>query len=232
MPGILPRAGALVLLACAPLAGDTLESALASEAMARLEPAAASADDDPPITVRVVAVEPDRKFPKSLWTFDVGLENRGSEALWFLIPEPPERGFRLDHGAHALELVALGTEASTVKLLRISATHDLLAFRLAAGARLALRGLKLASWAEEPLERIEVWSAREILLDGRPLDAERLGGTDPLQVGQADVDATVSHQLYSWADPDFSPHPLAFPPSERWSLAVELGDLRPPWSGL
>ena len=183
------------------------------------------------MALELVAVEPSPRFPKSFWTFDVKLANRSDAARWFLIPDPLEKTLDLDRGADTIDVVALGSEAR-VRMLRIAATHNLVALLLGPRAEVALRNLKLTSWEERPVEAIEIWAVREILLDGEAIDAERLGGAGLLVTGSVEVDAGVEEAHHGWLDPEMKAHPLSYQADQRWSLDVRLGDLPPPWASV
>lgn len=184
----------------------------------------ARASDEPEaVALTFVSHQPAMRFPKSFWTFDVKLANRSPDTRWFLIPDPPEKELELAREAHAIDVVALGSEpggGARVELLRISATHGLLALRLAPASEVVLRNLKLTSWDERPLESFEIWAARELRLDGRPLGGGELGLPEVLSTGSAEADASLEREIGGWADPELASHPLAYQADERWRLAV------------
>lgn len=175
------------------------------------------AAETPSVSLTVVSVEPGRRPPKSFWVFDVELANRGAEARWFLIPDPAEKSLELERGAHAIDVVSMGSEPA-IRMLRISATHGLLALRLGPGSELQLRGLRLTSWDEEPLRSIEIWAVRELLFDGEPLGAEVLDLPDILFSGSAAADADSPRKFHSWFDPQLASHELTYEADERWEV--------------
>lgn len=184
----------------------------------------------PAVSLRLVAAEPTLRFPKSVWTFDLRLANRGPVARWFLIPDPPEKQLGLERGADAVDVVAVGPAGARVFMLRIWATHNLLALRLAPGAEVELAGLALTSWQEEPLASIEIWAVRDLLLDGAPLGREHLGSAGVLVSDGVRADAGRQERMHRWEDPEMAAHPLTYAPDERWLLAIEAGEIPPPWA--
>lgn len=208
-----------LLIALLPLAGCS-ESPTADRA-------ARTAETPPEVALTLVSVEPGRRFPKSFWTFDVRLANRSPEARWLLIPDPPEKALELERAADAVAVVALAP-SGVVRMLRISATHGLVALRLGPAAEVTLRNLRLTSWDERPLGSVEVWAARQLWIDGEPLGEEWLGVPGLLVTGSVTADAAVEEEVGGWSDPELRGHPLAYPPDERWTLAVVNGRLRLP----
>jgi len=210
----------------------TLAVCLVALCACRGEPAgeftAATVGSQLDAALAVVTAEPTLKYPRAIWVVELTLGNRSSMPMWFLVPEPPEFSPGLERGAWAVEAVRPGGQ-TTATLVRISATHGLVAFRLAPGARLTVRDLSLESWHPEPVPAIEIWAVSEILLDGRPLMGDWLGAVDPTLSGTIEAHGASEESVYEWVDPDLASHPLTYTPQARWTLDTGLDEESWPW---
>ena len=218
----VPLAAALLfatLQACGERPGED-----AMAAPERLEPSAAPPAAAAPAersqlgaALRVVSTEPTMRYPKATWVVELELANRSAAPLWFLVPEPPEFSPEIERGAWAIE-AARWPGPPEATMVRISATHGLLAFRLAPDTEVTVRELSLDSWHPEVLPTVEIWAVAEILLDGRPLLSDWLGEVDPTLSGSLEVSGAAEESVYEWVDPDLASHPLSYAALERWQL--------------
>lgn len=223
----------IALAACGDGAGPptagTPEAPVPGVATGPAEPAAEPPGSPLQASLSVVSAEPTMRYPKALWTVELELANHGSEPVWFLVPEPPEFSPDLERQAWAIEAIRLGGSAA-VTLVRISATHGLLAFRLAPRAALTVRGLSLESWHPEPVGTMEIWAVSEIRIDDRRLMGGWLGALDPTVSGTVEADAAAADEsIYEWADPELRSHALAYAPRARWPLETGLDETNWPW---
>jgi hypothetical protein len=106
--------------------------------------------------------------PSARLVLDVEMANAADEPRWALLPGqlPPDEG-----GVFAVETLEAAGPPRAIAA-RILGRGGRLAVRLAAGARVRLRGVGLTWWGPPP-ERIEVTLelAASATVDGRPLEA-------------------------------------------------------------
>jgi len=172
----------------------------------RAEPMTPTPRDEPRVRATVRQVEMDRRGQRIFWTLNLDLENPSAAPRWFVVSGTVENPLVEATRVAGYTLF----EADGVTMLQLYGTPTVEAVRLGAGARLQLRGLKLESYEHEPWTRLQVGSAAELQVSGRPVEARWLDGRDLTAPPGAAANAGTRRETASMLNEGYRDEPLTF----------------------